>query len=67
MALLLAAATVFFPTTVIARPYPLQSIRFVVPFPSAGTPQQCREYLRAEYAKFGRPIKAAGIKGEAGG
>ncbi len=34
---------------------------------TGGTPQQFHDYLRAEYAKFGKLIKEAGIKGEAGG
>ena len=31
-----------------------------------GTPEQFRDYLRAEYAKFGKLVKAAGIKDAAG-
>lgn len=33
---------------------------------TGGSPQQCREYLRSEYAKFGKLIKEANIKGEGG-
>lgn len=32
----------------------------------AGTPEQFRDYLRAEYAKFGKLVKEAGIKDAAG-
>ena len=31
-----------------------------------GTPEQFRDYLRAEYAKFGKLVKAAGIRDAAG-
>ncbi len=31
-----------------------------------GTPQQFHDYLRSEYAKFGKLVKDAGIKGEGG-
>jgi tripartite-type tricarboxylate transporter receptor subunit TctC len=31
-----------------------------------GTPEQFRDYLRAEYAKFGKLVKEAGIKDSAG-
>jgi len=29
---------------------------------TGGTPRQCHDYLRVEYAKFGKLIKEAGIK-----
>jgi tripartite-type tricarboxylate transporter receptor subunit TctC len=34
---------------------------------TGGTPRQCHDYLRVEYAKFGKLIKEAGIKLDAGG
>jgi tripartite-type tricarboxylate transporter receptor subunit TctC len=34
---------------------------------AGGTPQEFHDYLRVEYAKFGRLIKEAGIKLDAGG
>ena len=34
---------------------------------TGGTPEQFHEYLKAELAKFGKLIKAAGIKADAGG
>ena len=34
---------------------------------TGGTPEQFHEYLKSELAKFGKLVKEAGIKGEAGG
>jgi len=34
---------------------------------TGGTPAQFQEILKSELAKFGKLIKAAGIKGDAGG
>jgi tripartite-type tricarboxylate transporter receptor subunit TctC len=34
---------------------------------AGGTPEQFRDYLRAEYAKFGKLVKEAGIRDAAGG
>lgn len=34
--------------------------------PVGGTPARFRDYLRAEIAKYGKLIRAAGIKAEAG-
>ncbi len=32
-----------------------------------GTPEQARDYVRAEYAKFGKLVKEAGLQGQGGG
>ncbi len=34
---------------------------------NGGTPEQFRDYLKLEFAKFGKLVKEAGIKTEAGG
>ncbi len=33
---------------------------------TGGTPEQARAYMQAEYAKFGKLVKEAGLKGDAG-
>jgi tripartite-type tricarboxylate transporter receptor subunit TctC len=47
--------------------YPDRPIRFIVPLAPGGTPEQCRDIMRSEMDKYGKLVKAAGIKAERGG
>jgi tripartite-type tricarboxylate transporter receptor subunit TctC len=47
--------------------YPDRPICFIVPFAPGGTLEQCRDIMRSEVDKYGKLVRATGIKAERGG
>jgi tripartite-type tricarboxylate transporter receptor subunit TctC len=41
---------------------PSRPVRIIVPFFPGGAPEQLHEYLKTDLAKYGKPVKAVGIK-----